>query len=50
MHDGHISALRAYSPSALRTLARYADPPITLELRASAFNVCGRWQIATASR
>jgi hypothetical protein len=31
MHDGHISAA-CHSPSALRTLARYADPPITLEL------------------
>jgi hypothetical protein len=50
MHDGHISALRAYSPSALRTLARYAGPAITLELRRSSFNVRGRWQIAVASR
>jgi hypothetical protein len=42
MHDGQISALR--------TSARYAGPPTTLELRASAFNVRGRWQIATASQ
>jgi ubiquinone/menaquinone biosynthesis C-methylase UbiE len=49
-HDGLISVLRAYSPSALRALARYADPAITLELRRSAFNVRGRWQIAVASR
>lgn len=33
LHDGFISSLRAYSPSALRALARYADPAITLELR-----------------
>ena len=32
-HDGFISGLRAYSPSALRALARYADPAITVELR-----------------
>ena len=32
-HDGIISGLRAYSPSALRALARYADPAITVELR-----------------
>src|SRR6201997_2207978 len=33
LHDGVISGLRAYSPSALRALARYADPAITVELR-----------------
>ncbi|OMB97800.1 methyltransferase type 11 [Mycobacterium sp. NS-7484] len=32
-HDGFISSLRAYSPSALRALARYADPSITVEFR-----------------
>jgi ubiquinone/menaquinone biosynthesis C-methylase UbiE len=32
-HDGFITSLRAYSPSALRALARYADPAITVELR-----------------
>jgi SAM-dependent methyltransferase len=32
-HDGVISSLRAYSPSALRALARYADPAITVEFR-----------------
>ena len=32
-HDGVISSLRAYSPSALRALARHADPAITLEFR-----------------
>jgi hypothetical protein len=31
-HDAFISSLRAYSPSALRTLARYADPAITVQL------------------
>lgn len=33
LHDGVISALRAYSRSALRALARYADPAITVEFR-----------------
>jgi hypothetical protein len=32
-HDGFISSLRAYSPSALRALAYYADPAITVEFR-----------------
>jgi ubiquinone/menaquinone biosynthesis C-methylase UbiE len=45
-HDGLISSLRAYSPSALQALARYADPQITVELRGGAF----RPQIAVASR
>jgi ubiquinone/menaquinone biosynthesis C-methylase UbiE len=36
-HDGFISSLRAYSPSALRALARHADPAITVELRGGAF-------------
>jgi hypothetical protein len=38
VNNGHISALRAYSPA------------ITLELRRSSFNVRGRWQIAVAPR
>jgi SAM-dependent methyltransferase len=33
MHDGVISSLRAYSPSALRALAAHADPAIEVELR-----------------
>lgn len=33
LHDGFISSLRAYSGSALATLARHADPEITVELR-----------------
>jgi SAM-dependent methyltransferase len=33
IHDAVISGLRAYSPSALRTLARHADPAITVEFR-----------------
>jgi ubiquinone/menaquinone biosynthesis C-methylase UbiE len=33
IHDGFISSQRAYSPSALRTLAHYADPTITVEFR-----------------
>ncbi len=32
-HDGVISSLRAYSPSALRALAAHADPAIRVELR-----------------
>jgi SAM-dependent methyltransferase len=33
MHDGLISSLRSYSPSALRALAAHADPAITVDLR-----------------
>ncbi|MGE2722711.1 class I SAM-dependent methyltransferase [Mycolicibacterium celeriflavum] len=33
-HDGIISSLRAYSPAALRAIARCADPTITVEFRA----------------
>jgi SAM-dependent methyltransferase len=33
VHDGVISSLRAYSPSALRALAAHADPAIEIELR-----------------
>lgn len=32
-HDGFISSMRAYSPSALRTLAVHAGPRIKVELR-----------------
>lgn len=32
-HDGFISSLRAYSPSALRALAHHADPAINVEFR-----------------
>jgi SAM-dependent methyltransferase len=32
-HDGFISSMRAYSPSALRALAAHAGPPIKVELR-----------------
>jgi SAM-dependent methyltransferase len=32
-HDGFISSLRAYSPSALRALAYHADPAITVDIR-----------------
>jgi ubiquinone/menaquinone biosynthesis C-methylase UbiE len=32
-HDGVISSLRAYSSSALRALAHYADPTINIEFR-----------------
>lgn len=33
VHDGVISSLRTYSPSALRALAAHADPAIEVELR-----------------
>ena len=33
LHDGAISSLRCYSPSALKSLAPHADPDIQLELR-----------------
>jgi SAM-dependent methyltransferase len=33
VHDGLISSLRTYSPSALRALAAHADPAIEVELR-----------------
>ncbi|WP_280833081.1 class I SAM-dependent methyltransferase [Mycolicibacterium frederiksbergense] len=33
VQDGVISSLRSYSPSALRSLARHADPSIEVELR-----------------
>jgi ubiquinone/menaquinone biosynthesis C-methylase UbiE len=33
VHDGFISSLRAYSPSALRALAAQADPRIDVEVR-----------------
>lgn len=48
-HDALISSLRAYGPSALRAMARYADPAITLELRRQATVLPGSPQIAVAS-
>jgi ubiquinone/menaquinone biosynthesis C-methylase UbiE len=46
-HDGFISSLRAYSPSALLEIAHYADPAITVEFRTRRF-----WDptVAVASR
>jgi hypothetical protein len=46
VHDGVISSLRCYSPSALRALAEHADPQIEVELRGGLMNP----QIAVASR
>ncbi|MBP1817850.1 SAM-dependent methyltransferase [Mycobacterium sp. OAE908] len=46
VHDGVISSLRCYSPSALRALAAHADPQIEVELRGGLMNP----QIAVASR
>ena len=46
VHDGVISSLRCYSPSALRALAAHADPQIEVELRGGLMNP----QVAVASR
>jgi SAM-dependent methyltransferase len=46
LHDGVISSLRAYSPSALRALAAHADLAIALELRGGLVSP----QVAVASR
>ena len=45
-HDGVISSLRSYSPSALRALANYADPAISLQLRGGLLGP----QVVVASR
>jgi len=46
VHDGVISSLRAYSPSALRALAVHADPSIEVELRGGLLSP----QVAVATR
>ncbi|HYJ55336.1 MAG TPA: class I SAM-dependent methyltransferase [Mycobacterium sp.] len=46
VHDGVISSLRAYSPSAMRALAAHADPSIEVELRSGLFSP----QVAVATR
>lgn len=46
VHDGVISSLRAYSPSALRALAAHADPAIEVELRGGPMSP----QVVVASR
>lgn len=46
VHDGVISSLRTYSPSALRALAEHADPSIDVELRGGLMNP----QVVVASR
>ena len=46
VHDGVISSLRTYSPSALRALAEHADPSIDIELRGGLVSP----QVAVASR
>jgi SAM-dependent methyltransferase len=46
LHDGVISSLRCYSPSALRALAAHADPAIKVALRGGLLNP----QVAVASR
>ena len=45
VHDGVISSLRTYSPSALRALAAHADPSIDIELRGGLISA----QVAVAS-
>lgn len=51
-HDGLISWLRAYSPSALRSLARHTDPAIEVELhgRGLGLSLRARPQIVVAYR
>jgi ubiquinone/menaquinone biosynthesis C-methylase UbiE len=46
VHDGVISSLRTYSPSALRALAAHADPSIEIQLRGGLISP----QIVVASR
>ncbi len=45
-HDGMISSLRAYSPSALRALAAHADPAIEVQMRSGLLSP----QVVVASR
>jgi hypothetical protein len=45
-HDGFISSLRTYSPSALRALAAYADPAIQVDISPNWFDR----QVVIASR
>jgi SAM-dependent methyltransferase len=46
VHDGVISSLRTYSPSALRALAAHADPAIKVQLRGGLMSP----QVVVASR
>ena len=46
VHDGVISSLRSYSPSALRALAEHADPAIDVQLHGGLMNP----QVVVASR
>jgi len=46
VHDGVISSLRTYSPSALRALAAHADPRIEVQLRGGLMSP----QVTVASR
>ena len=46
VHDGVISSLRTYSPSALRALAAHADPSIDVQLRGGLISP----QVAVVSR
>jgi SAM-dependent methyltransferase len=46
VHDGVISSLRSYSPSALRALAAHADPSIEVDVRSGLLSP----QVVVASR
>lgn len=46
VHDGLISSLRSYSPSALRALAAAAEPSVSIELRGGLLSP----QVAVATR
>jgi hypothetical protein len=46
VHDGVISSLRCYSPSALRALAAHADPEIEVQLHGGLMDP----QVVVASR
>jgi hypothetical protein len=50
LHDGIISLLRAYSPSALRAIAHYADPAITIEFRKAPSRVPPTVAVASHAR
>lgn len=50
MHDGFISALRAYSPSAMQALGRAADPEMNIEMLPSPTRFGPPTQIVVFSR
>ena len=50
VHDGVISSLRSYSPSALRALAATADPAVTLDFAAVSQSAGGSGLASIGSR